>query len=103
MCLRKLATVDDSLEVLEAPKEYQRLRNWIIRIIVGWIVYIFYRLAYMNFFKIFFLHYDVTEFWSITLYTFLFAYSEQVIILSVLISATILGLVHITHVYTFIL
>ena len=92
MCLRKLAIVDDSLEALGMPKEYQRLRNWIIRIIVGWIVHIFYQLAYANFLIIFVLHYDVT-FWNITLNTFLFKYSENVIIVSVLISAAILGLV----------
>ncbi|KYN17870.1 hypothetical protein ALC57_09752 [Trachymyrmex cornetzi] len=45
MCLRKLSEVDDTLEALGAPKEYQRLRNWIIRIIIGWIVYIFFYMA----------------------------------------------------------
>ncbi|EGI67237.1 hypothetical protein G5I_04167 [Acromyrmex echinatior] len=33
MCLRKLAIVDDTLEAVEAPKEYQRLRNWIIQML----------------------------------------------------------------------
>ena len=35
MCLRELAIVDDTLETLGMPKEYQKLRNWIIRIING--------------------------------------------------------------------
>jgi len=88
-CLRKLAIVDDSLEALGAPKEYQRLRNWIIRIIVGWIVYIFYELAYVNAVC---WQYDIT-FWNIKLNTFLLDYPANVIILSALISAAILGLV----------
>ena len=90
MCLRKLAIVDDSLEALGAPKEYQRLLNWIIRIIVGWIVCIFYKLAYFN--VVWILQYDIIAFW-ITLHAFLFYYAENIIILSVLISAAILGLV----------
>jgi len=100
MCLRKLAIVDDSLEALGMPKEYQRLRNWIIRIIVGWIVHIFYQLAYENFLIIFVLHYDVT-FWSITLNTFLWSYVGNIIILSALISAAILGLVLHMCIYLF--
>ena len=92
MCLRKLAIVDDSLEALGAPKEHQRLRNWIIRIIVGWIVYIFYKLAHANVVTIFVLQYDIT-FWTVTLSIFPFIYSENIIILSALISAAILGLV----------
>ena len=93
MCLRELAIVDDTLEALGVPKEYQRLRNWIIRIIVGWIVHIFYHLAYINFIIIIVLHYDVTAFWIMMLNTFLFNYSNFIIILSALISAAILGLV----------
>ena len=91
-CLRKLAIVDDSLEALGAPKEYHRLRNWISRIIVGWIVFIFYKLAIVNVVFIFVLQYDFT-FWTITLRTFLANYPQNVIVLSALISAAILGLV----------
>ncbi|KYN41541.1 hypothetical protein ALC56_04048, partial [Trachymyrmex septentrionalis] len=101
MCLRKLAIVDDSLKALGAPKEYQRLRNWIIRIIVGWILYIFCQLACTNIVIIFVLHYDVTAFWNITLETFLSNYSDNVIILSALISATIFGLVLHMCIYLF--
>ncbi|KYN36168.1 hypothetical protein ALC56_09479, partial [Trachymyrmex septentrionalis] len=92
-CLRKLAIVDDSLEALGAPKEYQRLRNWIIRIIVGWIVYIFYQFSWNYFVNISVSHHDVNVLWSLMLNTFLYHYSENVIILSVPISAAILGLV----------
>ncbi|KYN40116.1 hypothetical protein ALC56_05476, partial [Trachymyrmex septentrionalis] len=100
MCLRKLAIVDDSLEALGAPKQYQRLRNWIIRIIVGWFVFGFYKLAY-TYFIIFVLHYDITAFWSITLDIFLYNYTNNVIILSALISAVILGLVLHMCIYLF--
>ena len=48
MCLHEFAVIDDTLEALGAPKEYQRLRNWIIRIIIGLIVYVFCQLAYLN-------------------------------------------------------
>jgi len=40
MCLHELSIVDDTLEALGVSKEYQQLRNWIIRIIFGWIVFI---------------------------------------------------------------
>ncbi|KYQ54790.1 hypothetical protein ALC60_06392 [Trachymyrmex zeteki] len=35
-CLYELSIIDDSLDALGASKKYQRLRNWIIRIIIGW-------------------------------------------------------------------
>lgn len=41
MCLHKLSIVDDTLEMLGTPKEYRRLYNWVIGIIVGWISLIF--------------------------------------------------------------
>jgi len=45
MCLYELSLMDDTIEAIGAPKKYQRLRKWIIRIIIGWIVFIFYTLA----------------------------------------------------------
>ena len=90
MCLRELAIVDHTLEALGTPKEYQRLRNWIIRIIIGWIVYIFCQLIYFTFI---FVHYDETIIWKLMLDIFLGDYASNIIILSTLISATILGLV----------
>ncbi|CAL1676351.1 unnamed protein product [Lasius platythorax] len=41
MCLRKLSIVDDTLEMLGTPKEYQRLYNWVIGVIIGWIALVF--------------------------------------------------------------
>lgn len=37
-CLRKLAIVDDSLEMLGTPKEYRQLYSWMIRMVIGWII-----------------------------------------------------------------
>ncbi|KYM83964.1 hypothetical protein ALC53_05632, partial [Atta colombica] len=45
MCLHELSLVDDTIEAIGVPKKYQRLHKWIIRIIIGWIAYIFYQLA----------------------------------------------------------
>ncbi|KYQ50131.1 hypothetical protein ALC60_10787 [Trachymyrmex zeteki] len=42
MCLHELSIVDDTLEAFGTSKEYQRLRNWIIRMMIGWIVSIFF-------------------------------------------------------------
>ena len=92
MCLHELSIVDDTLEALSAKKEYQWLRKWIIRIIIGWIVYIFCQLIYFTFI---FVHYEIYEtiIWKLMLDTFLGDYASNIIILSTLISATILGLV----------
>ncbi|KYN13143.1 hypothetical protein ALC57_14701, partial [Trachymyrmex cornetzi] len=99
MCLRELTIVDHTLEALGMPKESQRLRNWIIRMIIGWIVYVFYQLAWTNFIVFF----DVIEFlpndeifigiFYFTLITFLKFYSSNIIIVSAMISAAIIGLV----------
>ncbi|KYN17775.1 hypothetical protein ALC57_09928, partial [Trachymyrmex cornetzi] len=93
MCLRELAIVDDTLEALGTPNEYQRLRNWTIRIIIGWIAYVFFQLAFWNICIFFVYNYDInfTQF-SVTTYdTFRCYYPSSVIILSTLISAAILG------------
>lgn len=56
ICLHKLTIVDDTLEALGMSKKYQQLRNWIISIIIGWIVICFatnifdsYLLTYQHF------------------------------------------------------
>ncbi|KYQ58972.1 hypothetical protein ALC60_02016 [Trachymyrmex zeteki] len=41
ICLHELSILDDTLKALGASKEYQRLRNWIIRMMIGWIIYVF--------------------------------------------------------------
>jgi len=98
MCLRELAIIDDTLEILGAPKEYQRLRNWIIRIMIGFIVYIFYELAYINIYVYFVYDIDLDVnfyFCQITIHMFLIAYPTYLIVLNTLISAIILGLVYV--------
>ncbi|KYQ60006.1 hypothetical protein ALC60_00977 [Trachymyrmex zeteki] len=101
MCLRELDIVDDTLEALGMPKEYQRLRNWIIRMIIGWILYIFADLAYHSLYIIIFIPFsDILFFFYLMDYSFITHYPVYVITINVLISGTILGLV---HVYTFTL
>ncbi len=91
MCLRELAIVDDTLEALGEPKKYQRLRNWIIRIIIGWIAYIFYELVYWNYIAFFVFNYDIIS-WFLLVFRFGFLnyYPPNIIILNTLISAAIL-------------
>lgn len=36
--MRKLSIVDDTLEVLGIPKNYQLLHKWMIGVIIGWIL-----------------------------------------------------------------
>ncbi|KYM96950.1 hypothetical protein ALC62_12385 [Cyphomyrmex costatus] len=45
ICLHELSIVNDTLEVLGARNQYCRLHNWIIRIIIGSIVYILFDAA----------------------------------------------------------
>ncbi|KYN09455.1 hypothetical protein ALC57_18428 [Trachymyrmex cornetzi] len=94
-CLHELAIVDHTLEVLGTPKEYHRLRNWIIRIIIGWIVFVFYQLMCNNFIYFFFYNIDIkfTLFVVGMYFMLLDIYPSNIIALSALISAAILGLV----------
>jgi len=103
MCLRELAIIDDTLETLGTPKEYQRLRKWIIRIIIGWIAYVFYQFTYWNFLAFFVLNFDINffSFFFVVRFEFLNDYPSNVIMLSALISAAVLGLVLYLPVYTF--
>jgi len=97
--LHELSIVDDTLEALGIPKEYQRLRSWIFRIIIGLIVYTFFDLA-LYFLDIFFVMIDIDEFDELEfnidyIYkTLLIQYPEFVNILNALIWGTILGLVY---------
>ncbi|KYQ49394.1 hypothetical protein ALC60_11499 [Trachymyrmex zeteki] len=83
MCLHELSIVDDTLEALGAPKKYQQLHNWIIRIIIGWIVYIVFDLT------IIFLNLDA-HFFDIYLF-FVMDHPEYIFILGALILGTFLG------------
>lgn len=38
ICLKKLASVDDTLEELGTPKIYQKMHIWSRRIVIGWFV-----------------------------------------------------------------
>ncbi|KYN42732.1 hypothetical protein ALC56_02861 [Trachymyrmex septentrionalis] len=89
VCLHKLSIVDDTLEALGMPKEYQCLRNWIIRIIIGWIVLVFFDNAVCSFF----LNYYYYEYFNIVcIYIpFVINYVHHVNILSALTSGAIIG------------
>ncbi|KYN20540.1 hypothetical protein ALC57_07029, partial [Trachymyrmex cornetzi] len=87
ICLHELSVVDDTLEALDAPKEYQRLRNWIIRIIIGYIVYIFFSMA-SSIYALFLGSVIPINF--VIYKIFLLQYPQFVIILSALIWGTIL-------------
>jgi len=92
MNLHELSIVDDTLEALGMPKKYQRLRNWIIRIIIGWIVYSFSDLS-ITFYMLFLYGFDINFDHIYTV--FVNYYPVYVTILNALIWRTILGLVYI--------
>ncbi|KYN14473.1 hypothetical protein ALC57_13324, partial [Trachymyrmex cornetzi] len=89
ICLRELAIVDHTLEAFGTPKEYQSLRSWTIRIIIGLIVYVCYIVTY----NAFFISFEYVISWGVILDIFLLYYPYNVVALSALISAAILGLV----------
>ncbi|KYN05219.1 hypothetical protein ALC62_03892, partial [Cyphomyrmex costatus] len=87
--LRELSVIDDTLEALDVPKEYRMLRNWIIRIIIGWIATLFTNLTLTILHKhlVFKMFPPLTE----ILIIFLPSNTEHVIIISALVCGTILG------------
>ncbi|KYQ56222.1 hypothetical protein ALC60_04836 [Trachymyrmex zeteki] len=89
MCLHELSIVDDTLEALGAPKEYERLRNRIIRKMIGWIVYLFFVLLlyYITCFYMYRMNFDILTIW----YPFVMSHSVFVNTLSALIWGTIIG------------
>ena len=91
MCLHELSVIDDTLEALDVPKEYQRLRNFIIRIIIGWIVCTFYYIVIICLMNTVF--YDIDLHFIDIFHIFLFYYPKCINILSTLIWGTILRLV----------
>ncbi|KYN34435.1 hypothetical protein ALC56_11239 [Trachymyrmex septentrionalis] len=92
MCLHELSLVDDTMEAIGLPKKHQRLRKWIIRITIGYIVYVFYQFtipAYTS--LIFYNSYpSIREIVHMFLHLF---FPEFVYISSALIWETIVGCV----------
>ncbi|KYM76115.1 hypothetical protein ALC53_13600, partial [Atta colombica] len=87
MCLNELSIIDDTLEALGVSKKYQRLHNWIIRIIIGWIIYFYYGLA-ISIYKVYFIKmYSKERFYLQFVNNFLI----DVYILSALIFGIVLG------------
>ncbi|KYQ60005.1 hypothetical protein ALC60_00976 [Trachymyrmex zeteki] len=89
MCLHELSLVDDVMEAVGAPKEYQRLRKRIIRITILWIVYIFQNFVEVIYFTSFVFDLDFDKICNICI----LSYPCFVHVLSALIWGTILGLV----------
>ncbi|KYM97241.1 hypothetical protein ALC62_12109 [Cyphomyrmex costatus] len=88
ICLHKLAVVNDTLEALNAPNEYQRLRNWIIRIIIGCIIYVCSNIAFtLCWFYHFHAYVNVEVIYKIVTSK----YSTYVNISSAVICGTVLG------------
>jgi len=92
MCLHELSLVDDTLEAVGTSKEYQRLRKWIIRIIIGWIVCTFNEFASITYIN--FVHGYNTNLIE-TYFLFVMRFPKYVHILGTLIWGTIFGLVYI--------
>jgi len=92
MCLHELSLIDDTLEALGFSKEYQQLRNWIIQIIIGWIVFIFsILLATVHRWKFI----KTLPIYFAPIYQIFVLYCPEFVnILSALICGTILGLVY---------
>ncbi|KYM84775.1 hypothetical protein ALC53_05057 [Atta colombica] len=86
MCLHELSLVDDTMEAVNAPKKYQRLRKWIIRIIIGCSIHIFYYFAEPIYLLLTFTHYMIGIFTI-----FYFCFPLFVHISSALIWETIVG------------
>jgi len=91
MCLHKLSLMDDTLEAVGLPKKYQRLRKWLIRIIIGCIVLMFCQYAFALMFD--------DSYTSITVKTLVeiileLIFPEFIYISSTLIWGTIFGLVY---------
>ncbi|KYN07078.1 hypothetical protein ALC62_01950 [Cyphomyrmex costatus] len=89
ICLRELSIVDDTLEALGVPKEYQILRNWIIRIIIGWIAIIFNNIVQTIYSAVVLFGSKIS--FKIVFHILLACYIKNVVILSALICGTVLG------------
>ncbi|KYN00233.1 hypothetical protein ALC62_09028 [Cyphomyrmex costatus] len=92
ICLHALSTVDDTLEALGSPKEYQVLRNWIFQIIIGWNIYIFIDLVITicNFIYLSSSS-EYSYIFKISYKAFILKYFKHVVNLNALIYGTIIG------------
>jgi len=93
MCLHELSLVDDTMEAVGSSKKYQCLRKWIVRIIIGHIVYMFYQFAICVYIVIIDEDENNIDFVIICL-SYLYFYADFVHILNALIWGSILGLVY---------
>ncbi|KYN02766.1 hypothetical protein ALC62_06407 [Cyphomyrmex costatus] len=91
ICLRELSVVNDTLETLGAPNEYHRMRNWIIRIIIGCIVFVFHDMILTVFYTKYYNSMDSESILKFIFYMLSICYPLCVNILSALICGTVLG------------
>ncbi|KYN38092.1 hypothetical protein ALC56_07492, partial [Trachymyrmex septentrionalis] len=91
MCLHELSLVDDTMEAVGSPKKYQWLRKWIIRIIIGYIVYMFHQFATCIYTTFIIEDQNIIKNFDVICVSYLFNYGEYIYVLSVLIWGTILG------------
>ena len=93
MCLRELSLVDDTMEAIGSQKKYQRMRKWIIRITIGYIVYVFNQFV-TPVYRSLMLYNSSPSIRKIVLIFLDFFFPEFVYVSSVLIWGTIVGLVY---------
>jgi len=91
MCSHELSLVDDTMEAVGSPKKYQRLRKWIIRIVIGYFVYMFCLCTVRVYLQFMF---DENINFVFMCKVYLLFYGDFVHISSALIWGTILGLVY---------
>ncbi|KYN06068.1 hypothetical protein ALC62_02979 [Cyphomyrmex costatus] len=89
ICLHELSIVDDTLEVLGAPKKYRVLRKWILRILIGWDIY--HIINFVKFTYAFIVLYSFQKMSFCHLYViFIYFYMNYIIASSALICGTVL-------------
>ncbi|KYN39824.1 hypothetical protein ALC56_05764 [Trachymyrmex septentrionalis] len=93
MCLRELSLIDDTMEAIGSQKKYQRMRKWIIRITIGYIVYMFFKVTLFSLILKFYTDWNDINFYIILFGMLLNYYPDFIQILSALIWGTILGYV----------
>ncbi|KYN30744.1 hypothetical protein ALC56_14954 [Trachymyrmex septentrionalis] len=91
MCLHELSLVDNTMEVIGSPKKYQCLRKWIIRIIIGCIVFAFYQFAALALVMKFLYRHNINFYLIFLIFSRI--YPEFIHVSSALICGIILGYV----------
>ncbi|KYM95536.1 hypothetical protein ALC62_13966 [Cyphomyrmex costatus] len=91
ICLHELSIVDDTLEALGMPKEYETLQSWMIRIIFVWIIYFFFEITMSYYLFCNVVSYCFEILFPFTIFTLFYSYLKYVSISSALVCGTLLG------------